>query len=276
MEEHKGITKIDIEEAIRSKNPKLYKRLPRFVLNYIKRVTHEKEINEFLKIHGHKHDFEFLKAVIDYFEITIKVIGEENLRKSGGVIYASNHPIGSIDGMALMHVLGKHRKDLKFIVNDLLLQVKNLSGLFVGVNKHGKNANNLVKDLDDLYGSDKAILVFPAGLVSRKQKGLIRDLEWKKSFITKAKKHQHDIIPIYIHGKNSKKFYNLGLWRKRLGIKANIEMFFLIDEMFRQKGKTLTFVIDKPIPYTRFDKTHTDLEWAQILKQEVYKLEKKI
>jgi 1-acyl-sn-glycerol-3-phosphate acyltransferase len=276
MEEQRSIKKIDIEEAIRSKNPKLYKRLPRFVLNYIKRVTHEKDINDFLKIHGEKHDFEFLEAVISYFEIKINIIGEENMRMSGGIIYASNHPIGSMDGMALMLVLGRHRPDLKFIVNDLLMQVKNLQGLFVGVNKHSKTATGFAKELDELYASDKVVLVFPAGLVSRKQKGVVRDLEWKKSFISKAKRYKRDIIPIYTHGKNSKKFYNLGVWRKRLGIKANVEMFFLIDEMFRQRGKTLTFVFDKPIPYTHFDKKHTDLEWAQILKKQVYDLEKNI
>ncbi|HLP10729.1 MAG TPA: 1-acyl-sn-glycerol-3-phosphate acyltransferase [Flavobacteriales bacterium] len=277
MEQKKeGIAKVDIEATLKSKNPKLYKRLPRFVINYIKRVTHEKDINEFLAVHGHKHDFEFLEAVIAYFNITLNVIGEENIRKSpGGIIYASNHPIGSIDGMALMHVLGKHRKDLKFIVNDILMAVKNLEGLFVGVNKHGKT-NNLAREIDALYGSDQSILVFPAGLVSRKQKGVVRDLEWKKSFISKAKKFQRDIIPVYTHGRNSKKFYNLGVWRKRLGIKANIEMFFLIDEMFKQKDKTLTFVFGKPIPYTYFDKSHNDLEWAQIIKQQVYDLEKQI
>lgn len=275
-EERKGITQVNIEEAIKSKNPKLYKRLPRFVLNYIKRVTHEKEMNDFFPVHGHKWNLDFVKAVLDYFNIKIEVKGAENIRSTGGVVYASNHPIGSLDALALLEVLGKHRTDLKFIVNDILLQIKNLDGIFVGVNKHGKNANNLVKDLDVLYGSEQAVLIFPAGLVSRKQKGLIRDLEWKKSFITKAKKHQRDIIPVYIHGANSNKFYNLGKWRKRFGIKANIEMFYLIDEMFKQRDKTITIVFGKPVPSSTFDKTHSDLEWAGIMKDQVYAMEKLI
>lgn len=274
-EERKGITKVDIEGIIKNKNPKLHRRLPRFVLNYIKRATHEKEMNEFFAANGHKFDREFATAVIDNFNITRIVEGEENIREKGGVIFASNHPQGAIDAMLLIETIGKKRGDMKFIVNDILMNITNLNGIFVGVNKHGKTSNETFKEMDALYGTDQAIIIFPAGLVSRKQKGKIVDLEWKKSFIAKAKKYQRDVIPVYIEINNTRWFYNLGRFRKFLGIKANIEMFYLIDEMYKQKDKTIKIVFGKPLSYTMFDKSHTDLEWAQIVKQKVYELGEK-
>lgn len=272
MEEKKDVIQIDIKAAFASKSPRAVKFIPKFVMNYIKRVTHEKEINEFFHLHGEKKNFEFIEAVLSHFHVNFEVINAENIQKTGGVIFASNHPLGGLDGIALIHAIGRERKDVKFIVNDILMQLTTLDGIFIGVNKHGKNVGNSLAVIEELYASDKAVLIFPAGLVSRKQKGQIKDLEWKKSFISKAKKHKKNIIPVHIDGNNTKKFYNLAMWRKRLGIKANIEMFYLIDEMFKQRGKTLTMTFGKPIPYTHFDKKHTDLEWAQWMKKEVYKL----
>ena len=272
MSKPERIKKIDIEAAIRSKNPRLLKFMPRFVLNYIRRILHEKEVNEFLVLHGDKSDHEFVEAVIKFFNIQIIVKGEENIQSTGGVIYASNHPLGGLDALCLMHVLAKHRRDFKFIVNDILMQFQHLEGIFVGVNKHGKNSADTVGGIDNLYASDRAVLIFPAGLVSRKQSGEIRDLEWKKSFITKAKKHQRNIIPVFIEGKNSKRFYRIANFRKRIGVKANIEMFYLMDEMFRQKDQTITITFGKQIPFTIFDKSHTDAEWAEKVKAHVYAL----
>lgn len=268
------ITKVDVEAAIKSKNPKLHKKLPRFVIKYIKRMTHEKEMNDFFPVHGHKQNLDFSQAVIDYFNIKIKVEGAENIRENGGVIFASNHPIGSLDALALMLVLGEKRKDFRFIVNDILLQIKNLSGIFIGVNKHGANASQLLKEIDALYASNQAVLIFPAGLVSRKIKGKVVDLEWKKSFISMARKHQRDIIPVHISGSNSRKFYNIGKIRKFLGIKANIEMFYLIDEMFKQRNKTITITFGKPVPFSQLDKSKNDSAWAQEIKNMVYHLPK--
>lgn len=271
-EQKKEVIQIDIKAAIKSKSPRLVKFIPWFVMNYIKRVTHEKEINEFFHLHGEKKDLEFIAATLSHFNIKIEIKNPENIVKTGGVIFASNHPLGGLDGMGLIHAVGQKRKDVKFIVNDILMALTTLDGIFIGVNKHGKNVSTSLAIIEELYASDMAVIIFPAGLVSRKQKGEILDLEWKKSFISKAKKHQKNIVPVHIDGQNTKKFYNLALWRKRLGIKANIEMFYLIDEMFKQRGKTLTMTFGEQIPYTRFDKEHTDLEWAQILKKEVYAL----
>jgi putative hemolysin len=268
------IQEINIERIIAGKNPKLLKLMPGFVLNYVKKTLHLKHVNEFLKENKDKKDADFIKAVIDYFEIKIVVKGIDNLPASGGVIIASNHPLGGLDGLALMLEVSKVRKDFLFLVNDILTNLKNISGLFVPINKHGKNAAQSVERIEKEYASDKAVIIFPAGLVSRKQDGVIKDLEWKKSVITKAKKHKKNIIPVYIDAKNSGFFYNLALWRKRLGVNANIEMFYLVDEMYKQHGKTITITFGKAISYDSFDKTKSDLSWAEWLKQKVYSMAK--
>ncbi|MFI5219126.1 MAG: 1-acyl-sn-glycerol-3-phosphate acyltransferase [Bacteroidia bacterium] len=263
---------IDLKKIFAEKNPRLSGLIPSFVMNYIRKIIHEEEINEFISIHGDKMDFEFIHAIISWFNIKIIVVGEENIPLQGGFVLAANHPLGGLDGIALMMMAGRKRKDLKFIVNDILLQLKNLSGVFIGINKHGKNLHENLHAIDALYASENGVVIFPAGLVSRNQDGTIKDLEWKKSFITKAKKYKRNIIPVHIGGTNTKRFYAVASWRKRLGIKANIEMFFLPDEMYKQHNKTITFTIGEAIPYQNLDKSRTDLEWAQWIKEKVYAL----
>ncbi|MEP7168276.1 MAG: 1-acyl-sn-glycerol-3-phosphate acyltransferase [Bacteroidota bacterium] len=263
---------IDIKKIFHDKNPKLAGFLPRFALQYIRHVIHEDEVNEFIESHTDQSEFDWLRSGLNEFKIKIISNSEEQIPLHGGFIIACNHPLGGWDALALLEVVSHRRKDIKFIVNDILLQLKNLAGLFIGVNKHGKNAQISLAAIDELYSSEHGVLIFPAGLVSRKQNSVIKDLEWKKSFITKSKKHKRNVIPVHIEGENTNRFYNLANWRKRLGIKANIEMFFLVDEMFKQKNKTITITFGKPIPYSVFDKSKTDYEWAQWVKEKVYNL----
>jgi putative hemolysin len=262
---------LDLDHIIRQKNPGLLRILPRFVLNYLKRVIHQDELNDIIIRNENLYDIDFLDVVLKEFGVKIVYHGMENIPVSGRWIIAANHPLGGLDGMALMWVLGKIRKDIVFPVNDLLLNIPNLKGLFIPINKHGSNAGN-VKLIDETFASDKAMLFFPAGLCSRKQKGEICDLEWKKSFISKAKSHKRDVIPCFINGRNSNWFYNLAWLRALLGIKANIEMLYLVDEMFRQRGKEIVISFGKPITYTIFDKQNSDLAWANKLKTHVYNL----
>ncbi len=263
---------IDIDAIFKSKNPRLYRFLPGLLFSYLKRVTHQDEINSFIDRHGHKQEFEFVDAIVEEFGAKIGVEGIEHIPKTGGCVFASNHPLGGLDAMALVHVISRVRKDIRFVVNDILLQLKNLSGIFIGVNKHGKNSPDIYNSLDELYASGNGVLIFPAGLVSRKQNGQIVDLEWKKSFITNARKHGIPVVPVYIEGKNSEFFYNFSSFRKRVGIKANIEMLYLADEMYRQKNKTITVIFGKPIPASFFETEYPDKKWAQLVKEHVYKL----
>lgn len=263
---------IDVEKIFHEKSPRLARLLPGFILNYIRHVIHEDEVNEFIEGHKDIYEFDWLRAGLDSFKVKIISKGEDRIPMHGGFIIASNHPLGGLDALALLDVCSHRRKDLKFIVNDILLQLKNLKGLFMGVNKHGKNAHENLQSIDSLYASDQGVVIFPAGLVSRKQNGVVKDLEWKKSFITKAKKHKRNVIPVHIDGENTNRFYSFANWRKRLGIKANIEMFFLVDEMFKQKNKTVSITFGKPIPYSVFDKSKSDHQWAQWVKEKVYEL----
>jgi len=263
----------DLRRVIGNKNPGLLRILPRFVLNYLKKVVHQDELNEIVRNNHDLFGLDFLDACLKGFGVKIKYNGIENIPASGRWIVASNHPLGGLDGMALMWVVGKVRSDIVFPVNDLLMNIANLRGLFIPINKHGSNIGN-ARLIDDTFASDKAMLFFPAGLCSRKQKNGICDLEWKKSFITKARLHKRDVIPCFINGRNSNWFYNLARLRAFLGIKANIEMLYLVDEMFRQRDKEIVITFGKPISYTIFDKKKTDLSWAQYLKGHVYSLEK--
>jgi putative hemolysin len=173
-----------------------------------------------------------------------------------------------------MNQIGKARPDIVFPVNDLLMNVPGLTPLFIPINKHGKNTDN-TKIIEETFAGNKIILYFPAGLVSRKFKGgLIKDLEWKSTFIKKARRYERDILPVYISGRNSDWFYNLAKWRKKLGIKTNLEMLYLVDEMMKQKDHTITIIIGKLISWQSFDKSRNDLQWAEFVKQKVYGLQK--
>lgn len=221
---------------------------------------------------GHLYGMEFVNALIGEFGVEVTLTGAENIPIDRPVIFASNHPLGGMDGIAFMYALGKYRTDLRFLVNDILTNIKNFEPLFVPVNKLGSNSRDVSKLIEDTYGGKFAVLVFPAGLVSRKQEVGIKDLEWKKSFISKSKKYKKDIVPVYIEGRNSNFFYNFANLRKRIGFKTNIEMFYLPDEMFSQRGKKVIIHVGKPIPYGYFDKSKSESEWAEEVKHIVYRM----
>ena len=262
---------INIEKVFTDKNPRLLKVIPGFVIRYLKKVIHQDEINQALYLNRDKFGIEFVDAILNNFGVIVKTKGIENLPASGRQLLASNHPLGGIDGMALMRVVAKVRQDFLFPVNDILMNLPNLTELFIPLNKHGSNAEN-VRLFNESLQSDKLILFFPAGLVSRKRRNKIEDLEWKKTFLSKAIKYQRDIIPVHISGQNTGFFYNLANLRTRLHIKANIEMLYLVDEMFKQKEKTITITFGKPIPVEVFDKRFGLVEWADMLKKYVYAL----
>lgn len=265
---------IDVEKVFREKSPSVARLLPGFVFSYLRRIIHESEINEFLYTNRDKVGLEFVDALLDSFQVTVKVEGAENLKKDGRYIVASNHPLGGLDGVALMQAAGRIREDIVFPVNDILMFLPNLQPLFIPINKHGSNAQNL-KIIQDTFAADKLVLFFPAGLVSRKVNGQITDLEWKKTFISRATKFKRDIVPTFIDGTNSSFFYRLANIRKNLGIKANIEMLYLPNEMFKQRNKTLNIRFGKPISHETFDtKKGNYNQWADRVKQHVYRLGK--
>lgn len=263
---------VDIDALIQEKNPRLYKWMPRFIINYLKKIIHQDEANEVIEANKGADGYEFSLDVLKRMNISVKAEGKENVPTSGPVIFACNHPLGGVDALAIIKEIYPIRPDMKFVVNDLLLHLPNLKNLFTGVNKHGANTKESLQALNDLFASDRAIFVFPAGLVSRKKKGKVRDLDWQKTFITRSKKFETPVIPVFISGEMSKFFYRLANFRKSVGVKANIEMLYLVDELFKQKGNLIELKFGKSISYKRFDQTKKDLDWAAWVKNEVYQL----
>ena len=263
---------VDVEEIIADKNANLLKRLPRFVLSYLKKILHQDEVNQIIYENTELKNEEFCKEIVNRFNLKLHVFGEGNIPQNGGVIFVVNHPLGGMDAMALVDIMSRYRKDIKFIVNDVLLTLENLKGLFVGVNKYGKNAKDSLRDLDQLFASDQAIFIFPAGLVSRQVDGEVRDLDWKKTFVTQAKKYNKTVVPVLLDGRLSPFFYRLAKWRIFFGIKANIEMLYLVNELFKQRGKEISVTFGKPILSDVFTQEKTDKQWAAWVREKVYKL----
>lgn len=264
---------IDLEKVIAGKSERLLRLMPRFLLSYLKRVVHQDQLNDILNRHRTLYGHDFLEAIFKDFGVNIVVKGDENLLLTERFVVVSNHPLGGLDGMALMWAVGRKKPDIATPVNDFLMHLPNLKPLFIPVNKHGSNATNIAV-FDETFASDKTVVYFPAGLCSRKINGEILDLEWKKTFLSKARKSNRDILPVHISGKNSSFFYNLANLRKFLRIKANIEMLYLVDEMFGQKNKDIVITFGKPVPLEAFDKRRNDRDWAALLRKHVYKLEK--
>ena len=257
---------------IGSKNPKLLKRLPGFIIRYLKRILHQREVNQIIHENKDLVGVDFCHQLINRFQLDVVLKRIENAPKEGGVIFVCNHPLGGMDAIALVHRFHEYRPDMKFIVNDLLLNLKNLKGLFVGVNKHGATALRSLQNVDKLFNSDKAVFVFPAGLVSRKIDGKIQDVDWKKTFITRAKKYNQPIIPVYIEGRLSNFFYGFARFRERLGIKVNIEMLYLVNELFKQKKRRIEIRFGEAISPAELDKSKNDRQWAAEIRQRCYNL----
>ena len=268
----KSYKPIRIRDVFAAKSPGLAKFIPGFAYRWLNNILHLDEVNTFLEKYGHLQGIEFVDKIVEEFNVHEFVHNQENIPESGRYIIASNHPLGGFDGMLLMKNVEARLGAFKFLANDILLNIPQLSPVFVPVNKHGGHVREAAKKLSECYNSDDQILIFPSGLASRKIKGQIMDLEWKKHFISKAIKHKRDVIPVFISGKNSNRFYRIAKIRKFLKLKWNLEMFFLPDETIKHKNTDVHLYFGKPIPYTTFDKTKTQQEWAEWVKHKVYKL----
>lgn len=263
---------VDVERIIASKNEKLLKRLPNFVLSYLKRILHQDEINQIIEENKDLQNEAFCLEIVSRFNLKLEAHGTEHIPLKNGAIFVVNHPLGGMDAMALVSILSEFRTDIKFIVNDILLTLENLKGLFVGVDKHGKNVKRSLQEVDALFASDNAIFVFPAGMVSRKVGNEIVDLDWKKTFVTQSKKYNKPVVPVFLDGQLSPFFYRVSKLRSWLGIKVNFEMFFLVNELFKQKNKSIRITFGKPIEAKTFDAGKADKYWAQSVKDKVYSL----
>ncbi len=264
--------RFDVAKILKKKFPKA--RIPKFIVSYLRRIIHEKELNNFMEIHGQKKNMAFIEGIHDFYKITTTVLGQERLPQDGRpYIFVSNHPLGGMDGVSLAYYIGRAYNDqVRIYANDVLLFVKPLNDLFIPINKTGGQAKANAEITQNFFRSDKHLITFPAGTCSRKINGRIQDLEWKKNFIGKAIEYQRDVVPIYFEGRNSNFFYNLSNFRKFLGIKANIESLYLADEFAKQRGKHHRIHIGEAIPWQHFDKSKSLYEWAQWVRTKVYEI----
>lgn len=269
---------IDIEKILHRKMGTKAKYVPRFLVNWLKRIIHEEEVNRFLWDSRDKKGTEWLSECVKYLDMTLQIEGLQNLPDKHDrrlYTFVSNHPLGGQDGVALGSIIGKHYDGkFRYLVNDLLLNLPGLQPVSIGINKTGKQSRDFPRMVEAGFSSDNHILMFPAGLNSRKINGRIRDLEWTKTFITKSVEYQRDVIPIYFSGRNSERFYRIAHFSDNYIKKVNIAMLFLVDEMYKNVGKTFRIVFGKPIPWQTFDKSRSPKEWAKYVQEKVYELQR--
>lgn len=267
---------IDISDILRGKMGSKAKFVPSPLVKWLKHIVHQDEVNKYLWDSRHLTGVEWLEDCMRYLDMTLEIVGKENLPdKDDGKLYTfvSNHPLGGEDGVALGAVIGRHYEGrFRYLVNDLLMNLPGLAPLCIPINKTGSQSRSFPAMVEAGFRSDNHMLMFPAGLCSRRINGEIRDLPWKKTFITKSVETHRDVVPIHFGGRNSDFFYTLANVCKALGIKFNIAMLFLVDEMYKNVHKSFRIAIGKPIPWQTFDKSRTPAQWAQYVQDEVYKL----
>lgn len=267
---------IDIGQILRSKMGARARFVPGMLIKWLERTVHQDEVNKFLWESRDKSGVEWLEECVRYLDMTLQIEGKENLPDpADGRLYTfvSNHPLGGEDGVALGAIIGRHYDGrFRYLVNDLLMNLPGLAPVCIPINKTGSQSRNFPAMVEAGFNSDNHMLMFPAGLCSRKQQGVIRDLPWKKTFIVKSVQTKRDVVPIHFSGRNSEKFYRLANICKALNLKVNIAMLYLVDEMYKNVHKTFRVAIGKPIPWQTFDKSKTPAQWAQWVQDEVYKL----
>ncbi len=264
------ILQVDLDKVIADKNPRLARLLPRFLKRYLKRIIHQDEINHVLRSFSHQTPVEFIRSTLSYMEISYRAVGLEQLSDQGRYLFVSNHPFGGMDGMMLCDELDKRFGSGRIIVNDILMNLKPLAPLFIPVNKHGRQNSDYLRFFREALSSDDQIATFPAGLCSRRIDGKICDTKWKSSFVKNAIESHRDIVPVFFEGRLSNFFYNLSSLRKRLGIKANIEMIYLPDEMFSQHGRHFDIHFGAPVPWQELAAAGSASQNAQRIREMVY------
>ena len=264
---------IDVRKVIAAKSPKLAKRLPTFVFSWLERIIEQDKLNDlYSKVYQYE-GADISRNIIKEYNIGLTAHGMESLDPSGRYLLASNHPLGGMDGICLSSLTSDYFEEVHFLVNDLLtIALPGYRGHFIPVNKTGGQSRAIAEGVKEAFAAQGQLFTFPAGLVSRKQKGKICDMEWKKTFVTKARESKRDIVPIFFQGTNSAFFYNFCWWRKRLGIKINLDMVLLPRELTQTKNSKFDVYFGTPIPWQSLDASLTDQQWAERIKEAAYAL----
>lgn len=264
---------IDVDAVLRERLPRHYRYIPRVLIRWIERTVCQQQMNDLLRATAGLRDAEFCRAVLDHLDIHIDVTGDQNLTEDGRKVIVCNHPLGGLDGIAMIaYISSVYGPDVRFLVNDLLMAIEPLQGVFLPVNKFGRQTREATKAIDEAFASDVPIVVFPAGLVSRRLNGVIADLQWQRTVVNKCIAYGRDVIPVHFSGRNSSFFYTFANLRKRFGVKLNVEMVYLPREVFRCRGKRFRITIGEPVRVAELRGGREAQHTADALRERVYAL----
>lgn len=266
--------KIDVERVLTLKAPKVRRLVPRFAIEWLRRLVHEREMNHIIENFGQLPPLEFIRAGFDYLGITYTVEGFDRLDPSERYIFASNHPFGGMDGLMLAEIIGSRMGEVRVVINDLLMYIEPLRPLWLPVNKHGRQNPEYVSRMREAFRSDVPVLTFPAGLCSRRSGGVVADNPWRCNFVKQAAATRRRIVPVYVEGALSDRFYRISEWRKRLGVGFNIEMILLPDEMFRQRGRDFRIRFGEPVDWQSLPALGSREKQAEYIREKAYSMKK--
>jgi len=266
---------LNIEQAVQQKFPKFEHSKPWFkksTLSFLRRITHEQEVNRFLEQHSQLTGFDFIDEVLDYFNFSYSISHRHrnNIPASGRVVIVANHPLGALDGLSLLKMVGEVRRDVKIVANDMLLDFAALKPLFLPVDNLTKSTRkSSIATIIASLNRDEAIIVFPAGEVSRIRPSGVRDGKWNSGFLTFAKKTNSPILPVFVGARNSSLFYSASMVYKPLS------GMMLAREMFNKNSKTIQVCIGEPIPYQQIEALPlVKAEKAKLLRRHLYRMAK--
>ncbi len=261
---------IDVEKVISNSKSRFVRSLPKFIIKFIIKLIRQDDMNSTIYKYRNSEGVPFVNNILKEWNVNVDVRGDDNVPRSGRYVFVANHPVGGMDALAFLSTIYRFYPDVISPSNELFNYVPNLKPIVLGINVFGINTKETAEKFNQLFASDSQIMLFPAGIVSRRKKGIISDLIWQKSFITKAVQYKRDIIPVHISGRNSNLFYFISNLRTFLRIKMSLEIILLPREMHKQRNSTVNVTIKKPIPWQIFTKEKSHAEWAQIVKDEVY------
>lgn len=274
------VIKIDIDAVLRQRLPGLSRFIPKALVGWLERTICQDRLNQLLEENAGLEGADFARGVLKSLDIKLNVTNEELLPDASNrrVLYVSNHPLGGLDGMALIdYVQRRHGGEVHFVVNDLLSAVKPLEKVWLPVNKHGRQSRESLLKVEEAFAGNDPIIMFPAGLCSRLQREentqVVKDLEWQKMFVNKAHRYRRDVIPIRFFGQNSPKFYRIARRRQQLGLKFNIEMLYLPQEMVKMEHSTFAIKFGNPIPWQSLTPGRDAAACAETIKKTVYLIE---
>lgn len=263
--------KIDIAQILYERSGK---RVPSVAAFLLSRMIHQSQLNSILDAGRGLTPEAFVKHVLGSLNISYSITRTGELNPTGRYVFVANHPLGGPDGLVLADVIADMLGTVGVVANDMLAQIDPLAPLFIPVNKYGRQSTTTSAVYDAAMQSSKPILTFPAGFCSRITDGRVTDTEWKPRFVRDAVRYDRRIVPVYVDGTLSKRFYALYRCRRVIGLKTNIELLLLVDEMFRLGNSNLKIVIGQPVDASSL---HGDASTkCRYVREAVYALRQKL